>query len=94
MLHQFVDVQPIALGGGDPPGGGVRLLQIAHFRQIRQLIANGGRADLSGHPLGNGLGAHRLRRRHIFFHDDLQYLLFSIGHFHIVSPLALHLPEC
>ena len=37
----------------------------------RQFIADGGGADLAGHLLGNGLGAHRLRRGHIAVHHDL-----------------------
>ena len=87
-LHQLVDIQPVALGGGDPSGGGVGLFQIAHLRQVRQLVADGGGTDLAGHSLGDGLGAHRLRRRHIFLHHDLQYLFFSIGQFHIVFSVS------
>ena len=70
-LHELVDVEPVALGGGDPPGGGVGLLQISHLHQIRQLVADGGGADPAGHLLSNGLGAHRLRRGHIAVHHDL-----------------------
>ena len=70
-LHELVDIEPIALGGGNPAGGGVGLLQIAHLHQIRQLVADGGGADPAGHLLGNGLGAHRLRRGHIAVHHDL-----------------------
>ena len=79
-LHQLVDIEPVALGGGHPPGGGVGLLQIAQLHQIRQLVADGGGAH--AHLGGNGLGAHRLRRGHVILHHGLQDLLFSLTEFH------------
>ena len=82
VLHELVDIQPVALGRRDTPGGGVGLLQIAHLLQVRQLVAHGGGADLAGHPLHNGLGADGLGRLDVALGDDLQYLLFSICHFH------------
>ena len=82
LLHQLVDVQAIALGGRNPSGGGMGLFQIAHLRQIRQLIADGGGADAASHLRGDGFGAHRLRGADIILNDDFQYLLFPICEIH------------
>ena len=81
-LHQLVDVQPVPLGGRYPSGGGVGLLQIAQLHQIRQLIADGGRADLAAHFVGDAPGAYRLGGLDIVFHHNFQYLLFSVRQFH------------
>ena len=70
-LHQLVDVQPVALGGGDASGGGVGLLQIALLHQIRKLVADGGRADPPAHLGGDGLGANRLRGGDVILHHRL-----------------------
>ena len=80
LFHQLVDIEPVALGGGHPPGGGVGLLQVAQLHQVRQLIADGGGAH--AHLGGDGLGAHRLRRGHVILHHGLQYLLFPLTEFH------------
>ena len=79
-LHELVDVEPVALGGRHPPGGGVGLLQIAQLHQIRQLIAHGGGAH--AYLRGDGLGTHRLRGRHVILHHGLQYLLFPLTELH------------
>ena len=93
-LHQLVDVQPVALGGRHTSRGGVGLLQIAQLHQIRQLVADGGGADLAGHLFHDGLGAHRLGGVDVAFHHDLQYLLFAVCQFHSFLRLALLLFEC
>ena len=80
-LHQLVDIQPVALGGGHPPGGGVGLLQIAQLRQVRQLVADGGGAD-AAHLRGDGLGTHRLCGTDVVLHHHFQYLLFPVREFH------------
>ena len=80
-LHQLVDIQPVTLGRGHPPSGGVGLFQIAQLRQIRQLVANGGGAD-AAHLRGNGLGTHRLCSTDIVLHHHFQYLLFPVCEFH------------
>ena len=79
LLHQLVDVQPVALGGGNPPGGGVGLLQIAQLRQLGQLVADGGGGDLYARQLRQRLGAHRLRRLDVAFHHGAQNFLLSLG---------------
>ena len=82
-LHQFVHIQAVALGRRDASRRGVGLLQIPHLHQIRQFVAHGGRADLSGHLIYNGFGAHRLGSGNVALHHDLQYLFFPIGQFHV-----------
>ena len=52
-LHQLVDVQPVAPGGGDPARRGVGLLQVAQLHQVRQLVADGGGAETAAHGLGD-----------------------------------------
>ena len=71
LFHQLVDVEPVALRRRDAPGGGVRLLEIAHLLKIGQLVAHGGGADLAGHLLDDGLGANRLGGGDIALHHDL-----------------------
>ena len=42
LLHQFIDVDPVAGRRGDTSGGGVGLLQQAQLFQARQFVAHGG----------------------------------------------------
>ena len=44
LFHELVDIQPVARGSGDTSGRCVRLLEIAHRGQLRELAADGGRA--------------------------------------------------
>ena len=81
-FHQLVDVQPVALGGGDPSRGGVGLLQIAQLHQIRKLVANGGGGNAAAHFRSDGLGANRLGGADVILHDNFQYLLFPVSQVH------------
>ena len=97
LLHQLVDVEPVALGRGDAPGGGVGLLQQAHGLQIRHVVADGGRGDLHTDAVGNGLGAYRLRRLDIALDDGAENPFFPFSQIHSGHPfivLALILLEC
>ena len=94
-VHQLVDVQPVAPGRWNAPRRGVGLLQVAHVRQIRQLVPHGGGADLFRHQRHDGLGAHRFSGVDVAVHHDLQYLFFSLGQFHrSILRLALAIFEC
>ena len=94
-VHQLVDVQPVAPGRWNAPRRGMGLLQIAHVRQVGQLVPHSGGADPPLHLGRNGLGANRLCGVHIVLHNDLQYLLFSLGQFHkSILRLALVIFEC
>ncbi|MPM47046.1 hypothetical protein SDC9_93754 [bioreactor metagenome] len=77
-FHQLVDIHPISLRRGHPAGGGVGLLQISLFHQIRQFVSDRGGADRAPHLGGNGLGANRFGGKYIILHHRLQYLLFSV----------------
>ena len=81
-LHQLVDVQPVALGRGNPARRGVGLLQVAQLREVRQLVADSGGAEVPAHGLSNELGAHRFGGVNVPLGDHLQYLLLSGGQFH------------
>ena len=82
LFHQFVDVQPVALRGRDSSGGGVRLLKIAHFDQIRKLVADGRGAHRTAHLLSQRLGADRLGRGDVIFDHALENLLFALRQIH------------
>ena len=82
LPHQLVDIQTVTCGGGDPPGGGVRLFQQPHLGQVCHLIANGGGGHIQSSQLGDGLGAHRLGGVDIGLHDGPQDPLFPVGQFH------------
>ena len=92
LLHQLVDVEPVALGRRHPPGGGVGLLQVAQLRQVGQLVADGGGADAAPHLGGDGLGPHRLGSADVVLHHHFQYLPFSVRKLHTVSPPAVLRP--
>ena len=79
LLHQLIDIQPVALGGGYPPGGGVGLLQIAQLRQVGQIVADGGGGYVQLGQLHQRLGAHRLSRLNVAFHDGAQNFLFPVS---------------
>ena len=84
-LHQLIHIQPVSCRGGNPPGGGVGLLQKAHGGEVRQLIANGGGGVVHAGHGRNGLGAHRLCGANIEVHHRLQDLFLPLSQFHDVS---------
>jgi hypothetical protein len=91
--RQLVDEQPVALVGRDPAGAGVRVGDVALVLEGCHVVADGGRADPEAVPLGEGLGAHRLRRRHEVLDDRAQDLELAVVQ-HGSPPLALGLREC
>ena len=59
-LEQGVDVEPVGLGGGDAPGGGVRLLQQAERLEVAHDRAHRGRRALQAVARVERLRGHRL----------------------------------
>ena len=59
-LQQRVDEHAVALGGGDPAGGGVGGGQQALLLQVGQDVADRGRAHVQPRMARQGLRAHRL----------------------------------
>ena len=103
VVHQLVDIEPIAFGGGDAPRGGVGLFQIAHGGKLRHLVADGGGGDIQVRGLGDGLGTHRFGVLNEALHDGAEYFLFSLGQLQVIHlgfgglsqpSLALRLLEC
>ena len=79
IIHQLVDIEPVALGGGDAPSGGVGLLQVALVLQIGHVVADGGGGHIQPRPLGHRLGAYRLGVLDIELNDGPEDLLFSLA---------------
>ena len=82
VLHQFIHIQPVACRARHAAGGGVGLLQKACLGEHGHFIADGGGGEIHLRHLGDGLGAHRLRRADIQLHDAAQNFLFPVGQFH------------
>ena len=82
IVHQLVDIDAVALGGGDPPCGGMGLLQQAQLLQVRHLVADSGRGDVQAGRGGHGLGAHRLRRLDIVFDDGAEDFFLPVAQVH------------
>ena len=78
LLHQLVDIEPVALGRRDAPGGGVGLFQQAHRLQIRHFVADGGGGYLHIDGGGDGLGTHRLRRLDVALDDGAENPFFAL----------------
>jgi len=55
VLHELVDVHPVAERGGHAARRRVRLLEIAHGDQLRQLVADRGRGTAEVRARGDGL---------------------------------------
>ena len=83
--HQFIHIQPVACGGGNPSGAGMGLLQITHGGQLRHFVADGCGGVLHVGKLGDGLGAHRLGGADIKVDYGSQDLLFPFAQFHLIS---------
>ena len=81
-IHQLVDVEPVAGGGGDAPGGGVGLLQIALLGEVGHLVADGGGGHVQPGQLGHGLGAHRLGGGDVGLHYGAEDSLFPVRQCH------------
>ena len=90
LFHELVDVHSVACGSGDAPGRGVRLLEISHRGQLRELVADGGRAAAQVCDARNGFAAHRLRGFYILLDQCTEYFLFPFADTH----LALNLFVC
>ena len=75
---QFLDGQDVvhviaeALGGGQPAGGGVGLLQEASFLQVHHQVADAGRRQVEARHLGHHPGTHRFAGDDILSHHGLQ----------------------
>ena len=79
-----VDEQPVALVGGDPPGAGVRLGDVALVLERGHVVADRGRRDAQVVPLDQRLGAHRLVRRHVVLDDRAEHVeLAVLQHAHL-----------
>ena len=79
LFHQLVDVEAVTLGRRDTAGTGVGLLQIAEARQLGQLVADRGGADVQPALFHQQLAAHRLCRGDVLVDDRGQDLLFSLA---------------
>ena len=88
VLHELVDVHPVAERGGHAAGRCVRLLEIAHRDQLRKLVADRGRGTAEIGARGDGLRADRLRRADVFLNDRGKYFLFAAADIH--RPLRWH----
>ena len=73
-LRQPVDEQPVALVGGDPAGGGVRLRDVALVLEHRHVVADGGRRDAEVVPIDQRLGADRLAGGDVVGDDRAEHL--------------------
>ena len=82
ILHQPVDVKPIAGRGGNAPGGGVRLLKKAQICQLGHLVADGRGGEIHARQRGNGLRADRLGGSDVKIDDRLENFLLSLGKLH------------
>ena len=76
LLHQEIDVVPVAAIAGHTAGGGVGLEEVAHLDQGRQLVADGG-----GRPArqvqGEGVRPHRHPRGGVVRDHRLEDLLLA-----------------
>ena len=88
LFHQLVDVQAVTFRRRHASGGRVRLLKVAHFDQIRKLVADGRGAHRTAHLLGQRLGADRLSRGDVILDNALENLLFALGQVH--TPRSFH----
>ena len=71
-LHQEVDEVAVALIGGNPPGGCVRLDQVAKVAKVAELVADGRGAQVEEVPARQHLGPHRDGALGEFVDDRLQ----------------------
>ena len=85
LLHQLIDIHPIARGRGDATGGGVGLLQQTELLQIGHLITNGGGGHIQAGQLQNGFGAYRFGCLNVAFHHSAQNTFLALGQFHAGS---------
>ena len=82
VLHELVDVHPVAERCGHAARRCVRLLEIAHGDQLRQLVADRGRGTAEIRARGDGLRADRLCRADVFLDDRGKYFLFAAADVH------------
>ena len=73
QVGELVDEDPVALVGRHPAGRGVGSRDQLLLFELRHVVADRGRRDAERMPLDDGLGAHRLARRHVVLHDDAQH---------------------
>ena len=73
-----VDEQPVALVGGDAPGAGVRLGDVALVLQRRHVVADRRRRDAEVVPLDERLGADRLLGGDVVLDDGAQHFELAV----------------
>ncbi len=89
LIHEEVDVVPVAEIRGDTPGRGVRLDQVADLAERRKFIADRGRRPCS-EVHGERRGADRHTRAGVIGDDSFEDLLLAL----IERDLLLHVgPE-
>ena len=89
LLHEFVHIQPVSLGRGNPSGGGMGLFQVTQGLQLRHLIADGGGGDLQAGADHNGFGAHRFGGLYVVFYHRAKDLFFALRQFHSQASFGL-----
>ena len=100
-VNHPVHIKAICFIGGDPPGRGMRGIEIAKLLQVAHLIADGGRGELLFIFSGNRSGADRQRGHDVVVNDRLQNAILTINEIHARFPpfgclllLALKRFEC
>ena len=85
MAHQLADEVAVAFFGGDAPGGGVRLAQVAGLGQGGHLVAHGGGADVQVVGFHQALRTDRLGGLDVVADDECQDEFLSIVEFHVLD---------
>ena len=80
--HQFIHIHPVTGSGGNPPGAGVGLFQVAHSGEVSHFVANGGGGIVHVGKLCDCLGANGLGGADIKVNHAAQNLFLSFRQFH------------
>ena len=79
ILHQLVDIKPIAGRGGDTPCGGMGLFQEPFLGERCQLVANGGGGKIHARHGGDGFRANRFGGLDITIYHGPEYFFLPLG---------------